>query len=261
MKETMRLRMLLAYDGSEFDGWQSQREGNAVQDHLEKAFAAVLGKTVRVHGSGRTDAGVHALAQVAHADVPSKITAARWREALNGNLPRGIRVRKTTRARGDFHARFSASGKIYQYRIWNATYLHPLERGRAWHVPWRIDRRLLAEALAAFEGEHDFASFSAKRGKEPENTVRYLKRARVKSQGELLTLTFEGDGFLYKMVRMLVGGGIRVACGREPMEWLGHHLENPVPGKARYCAPPEGLYLVRVLYGEKVKRGNQARRS
>src|SRR6476646_884246 len=130
-----RLKLIVAYDGAPFSGWQSQADRNGVQDHLERAFAQICSAPVRVHGAGRTDAGVHALAQCAHADLPERrYNADRWRSALNGVLPTSIRIMRCRFVSESFHARFSAKGKIYRYRIWNDEVLPPLESGRAWHV-------------------------------------------------------------------------------------------------------------------------------
>ena len=141
-----RLRFTVAYDGAPFAGWQSQASGNTIQDHLEKSFATVARQDVRVHGAGRTDAGVHALAQCAHVDLSSaSIPAWQWIEALNGALPPAIRVLSCRYVSTEFHARFSAKGKVYRYRIWNAKVLPPLEFGRAWHVHTPLDFVAMSE--------------------------------------------------------------------------------------------------------------------
>src|SRR5881398_1496449 len=130
-----RLKLIIAYDGAPFSGWQSQSHRNTVQDHVERAFERVRGKPTRVHGAGRTDAGVHALAQCAHVDLPAqRYSSDRWVCALNGVLPPTIRIMQCRFVPESFHARFSAKGKIYRYRIWNADVLPPLENGRAWHI-------------------------------------------------------------------------------------------------------------------------------
>src|SRR5579862_2354068 len=212
MSDLLRLRMVIAYDGRPFRGWQSQATKDAVQDHLEAAFANTLGEPVSVQGSGRTDAGVHALAQVAHADVPAaRLEVTAWQGALNNFLPPEIRVLRVTRAAPDFHSRFDARGKIYTYRLWNASYLHPLEIGRVWHMPSALDLEVLQAGMLLLEGKHDFAGFAANRapGFAAEDTVRTLRRITLTHRGELLTLRFEGDGFLYKMVRLLTGTLVR----------------------------------------------------
>jgi tRNA pseudouridine38-40 synthase len=244
-----RLLLTIAYDGRTFAGWQSQPNRNGVQDHVEAALAKILDRPARIHGAGRTDAGVHALAQVAHADVPAKrLPAATWRFALNANLPSGIRIIACRRVSREFHARFSAKGKVYRYRIWNTEIFHPLEVGRAWHVPQRLDADDLMIYAGFFCGQHDFASFAANRGTPPETTVRNLHKIQVRRQGSLVTLEFTGDGFLYRMVRMLTGSLVQVALGRKDVGWLKELLRVPGKEKTHHTAPAEGLYLVRVLY-------------
>jgi tRNA pseudouridine38-40 synthase len=246
---TERLRLTIAYDGREFAGWQSQPNRNAIQDHIEAALVKILDRAARVHGAGRTDAGVHALAQVAHVDVPAKrLPTATWRVALNANLPSGIRIIACRQVPGEFHARFSAKGKVYRYRIWNAETFHPLEVGRAWHVPQRLDVAKLDAYAAFFRGEHDFASFAANRGTPPETTVRNLQRIQVRRQGALVTLELSGNGFLYRMVRMITGSLVQVALGRRDPDWVKELLREPGKEKTHHTAPAEGLYLVRVRY-------------
>lgn len=241
----MRLKLLIAYDGQRFLGWQSQVGGNTVQDHLEKAFAALCGQRIIVHGSGRTDAGVHALAQCAHADVErSPLTD--WVAAINAHLPREIRVLKCSRVPSTFHARFSAKGKIYVYRIWNSPVQSPFEVGRSWHFPGPLDIPVLKACALTLTGTHDFASFAANRGKPVADTVRSISRIDVRHSGPLITLTFEGNGFLYKMVRLLTGSLIRCAQHRADPEWLHDLLALKL--KTSFAAPAEGLYLKRVLY-------------
>jgi tRNA pseudouridine38-40 synthase len=251
MSPTLRLRLLIAYDGRPFRGWQSQATKDAVQDHLEAAFARTIGEKVSVQGSGRTDAGVHALAQVAHADVPAeRLAVEAWRGALNNFLPPEIRVLRVTRAAAEFHARFDARGKIYTYRIWNETYLHPLEIGRAWHMPSSLDLEILRTGADLYVGRHDFAGFAANRsaGYAAENTVRTIHRVALTQRGHLLTLRFEGDGFLYKMIRLLTGTLVRCAQGRAELDFIRDLLAAQGARKTSFAAPADGLYLTKVLY-------------
>lgn len=250
---TERIKLTVAYDGGPFAGWQSQAGGNGVQDHIEAAFLAVGGVRLRIHGSGRTDAGVHATGQVAHADVPrGGLAPATWQAALNANLPSGIRIIGASRVRGGesgFHARFSAKAKRYTYRLWNAPFMHPLEIGRAWYVPRELDLPALREAAALLVGRHDFARFTAKRrGQVPSGTVRTIHRIAVQKRGPLITLVFEGDGFLYKMVRLLTGTIVRVAEGRAPVSYITDLLSPDVRARTHFMAVAEGLYLSRVFY-------------
>jgi tRNA pseudouridine38-40 synthase len=243
----MRLRLIIAYDGGPYAGWQSQAASNAVQDVLEAAFRKIAGAHISVHGSGRTDAGVHALGQCAHADVSNAMSPADWQRALNAQLPPTIRIVKSHHAAPDFHARFSAKGKVYRYLIRNDAILPPHEFGRAWHVPQGLEIESLHRAIELLCGRHDFAAFCANRGRAVEDTVRTIRKIAFSRRGGLIILTFEGDGFLYKMVRMLTAAIVRIAQRREGLASLQARLRNGAP-KWNHVAPPEGLYLVRVLY-------------
>jgi len=244
----MRIRLAIAYDGAPFAGWQSQAGGNTVQDTVESALARIAQSPVRLHGAGRTDAGVHALAQVAHFDTPedSRMGLVEWRRALNGILPPTVRVLRAAKAAADFHARFDAKGKVYSYDIWTGGVLPPHLFRRAWHMPQPLDPEALRGTLRMFVGRHDFRPFAANRGAHVADTVRRIKGIRVAHSGQLLRLTFEGDGFLYKMVRMLAGAGVRVAIGRESHAAIREILDGA--GKWTHVAPADGLYLVRVRY-------------
>ena len=246
-----RLRFVVAYDGGRFAGWQSQKNGNTIQDFLERAFETVTRHPVRVHGAGRTDAGVHALAQSAHADLPARTLAPhQWVAALNTSLPPTIRVLRSRYASAAFHARFSAKGKTYRYRIWNDSVLPPLEHGRAWHVPVPLDLSAVAAEAEAFVGTHDFASFAANRGKPGEETVRTIDTVRLRRSGKCVALEFSGDGFLYKMVRLMVGALVRRGHGKAAAGEIALRLRagSPTPEAARLVAPASGLFLVRVRY-------------
>ena len=244
-----RLKMIVAYDGRGFAGWQSQSHRNTIQDHIERAFERVGGKPVRVHGAARTDAGVHALAQCAHVDpADNRLQAPRWTRALNARLPPAIRVRRCGYVSNDFHARLSAKGKVYRYRICFAPVLPPFEYGRAWHVTRPIDLRILKRAARVFIGTHDFAAFAANRGKPEKSTIRTIYSVRVSRNGPCVTIDFDGNGFLYKMVRLIVGSLVRCAVGKLSTEDLANRLASAETGSARFAAPAEGLFLVRVRY-------------
>jgi tRNA pseudouridine38-40 synthase len=248
MERFERLKLTIAYDGRPFSGWQSQLNRNGVQDHLKEAFFEILSRPVIVHGAGRTDAGVHAFAQVAHVEVPNRKYALRtWMAALNAHLPGEIRVIKCGRVHGGFHAQYSAVGKVYTYRIWNDTFHHPLELGRSWHIAQSLDPNALRSAGDRFIGTHDFASFSANR-RVAENTTRTIYYIRIQRRTELLTVQFAANGFLYRMVRMLMGSMAKVASGRKSVEWIDRLLSEPGKQKANFTAPPEGLYLLKVIY-------------
>lgn len=260
-----RLKLIIAYDGTPFAGWQSQSHRNTIQDHVERAFERVLGKAARVHGAGRTDAGVHALAQCAHVDLPDeRLSAARWSDALNALLPPTIRVLRCQYVSNDFHAQLSAKGKIYRYRIWLSSVLPPFEYGRAWHIPRPVDLTILRRAARQFVGTHDFAGFAANRGKsgrrgdtyssrraageQEKSTIRTIYSVRVRKTGPCVTIEFDGDGFLYKMVRLIVGALVKSALGKVRIEDVAARLNSGQVSAPRFAAPAEGLFLVRVRY-------------
>ena len=249
MPESRRLKIVISYDGRDFAGWQSQKQGNTVQDNLEAAFERVCGQRLTVTGSGRTDAGVHALGQCAHVDVPAaRFVADRWLKALNGVLPQTIRILRARFVPKSFHARFSAKGKVYRYRIISGLVRPPLEIGRAWHIEGLLDRDLLGRAAELFRGRHDFAAFAANRGKEERSTMRTVEYVRVASRRDLIELELLANGFLYKMVRLMVGSIARCAMGKESLQSIEMRLERPLRVANRFVAPAAGLYLVRVRY-------------
>jgi len=240
--------MIVAYDGAPFAGWQSQSHGNTIQDHLERALKRVAGRPTRVHGAGRTDAGVHALAQCAHVDVGKLLTPARWTEALNALLPPTIRVMRCRYVSNEFHARISAKGKIYRYRIWSAPVLPPFEYSRAWHMTRPLDLNVLKRAANHFPGTHDFVGFAANRGKTEESTIRTIHSVRVRQKGPCVTIEFDGNGFLYKMVRLMVGSLVKCALGKMKIEEIAARVHSAQVESTRFAAPAEGLFLVRVRY-------------
>ena len=223
-----RIRFTAAYDGRPYLGWQSQPGGRTVQDVLERAFSGLFGTPCRIHGSGRTDAGVHALGQVTHAEY----------------VPPG------------FHARFSATGKTYRYCISRAPILNPFDAGLAWHRPlaWSVD--ILEQAVHLFRGTHDFTAFAALRGNEPRPIPegyfrRTITQTQVAQTGEHVFITFTGTGFLYKMVRLMTGAAHEAARGKITLEELARLINAPLPDdKSPFCAPPDGLTLMRVHYPE-----------
>ena len=251
----MRLKLTIAYDGRPYLGWQSQAGGNTVQDILNGALEAVAKQPLRLQGSGRTDTGVHALGQTAHFDAPdgSNMNPYNWVPALNTKLPATIRVTACEEMPPDFHARFSATGKTYRYDVCTDPVLPPLKAGLAWHLPRLLDADALAQALALFQGTHDFHAFAAYRGNEQGDTdyIRTIHAAVLETLPDGYRITFSGNGFLYKMARMLTGSAIKAAQGRLRLDDLANLLDQPpgLPhGKAPLCAPADGLYLESVRY-------------
>ncbi|NNE91268.1 MAG: tRNA pseudouridine(38-40) synthase TruA [Verrucomicrobiales bacterium] len=249
-----RFCLTIAYDGRSFEGWQSQPGGNTIQDRLEAAIQSICPEIDTVQGSGRTDAGVSADGQVAHFDAPANwsMTAEHWQRAINTQLPPTIRIMKTQEVSGGFHARFSPESKTYCYEIWTGPVLPPTLAGLAWHRPSIGDLQAFQESISSFEGTHDFRAFAATRkdGKDDRrNTVRTISEATVEKEGDLLSISVTGNGFLYKMVRFLVGSAAEVARGKLRRERIEDLLKSGgETGKAPFCAPSEGLRLVKVRY-------------
>ncbi len=251
-----RFLLTLAYDGRIFEGWQSQAGGNTVQDRLLGALQTICPEVVGVHGAGRTDAGVSALAQQAHFDAPgsASLDCDSWPQALNANLPLQIRVMNCEVVDPEFHARFHALGKTYRYRLFVGDVLPPLEVGLAWHVKGDLDRERLKAAAQLFAGSHDFRAFSANRGdgkdetRNAERTIHSVEVVEIADKS-LIDLRFVGEGFLYKMVRFLAGSVVRCAQGKLALSEVERLLVGvEFSEKAPFCAPADGLLLETVAY-------------
>lgn len=250
-----RFRITIAYDGQHYSGWQRQPAAPTVQELIEGALTLVSGggELVRVHGSGRTDAGVHALGQVAHFDAKegSSLNEQAWIRALNVHLPPSIRIMDCEPVADDFHARFGAQSKTYAYHIFHAAVLPPHLAGRAWHLFGELDYAIIEQGLKELAGRHDFAAFAANRGDASDDSSRErtIFAANLTVDHHELTLRMKGDGFLYKMVRLLTGALVRCAQGRAELEWFERLLHEPGQcAKATFCAPADGLFLERVDY-------------
>ena len=190
MAETFKFKLVIAYDGTNYEGWQVQKTGIGVQQRVEEALQKLFSGAGRLHGSSRTDTGVHALGMVAHVEIPRRefrMPVRKLALAINSFLPEDIRVLTASRAPAKFHARFDAAGKQYRYLVWNHTAMNPLLRTQAWHVPMPLDFKIMAGAARAIVGKHDFKSFAANRGYEMETTVRTVTRCEVRRQGRLFT--------------------------------------------------------------------------
>ena len=251
--EKKKFKLVIAYDGAAYQGWQVQRIGTGVQEKVEAVLARYFPSQPRAHSSSRTDTGVHALGMVAHFEVPKaelKMPVARLAIALNAFLPDDIRVLSAVRAPGKFHARFNATGKQYRYFVWNHVAMNPLLRGRAWHVPRKLDSAAMRAAAKLFVGKHDFKSFAATHNYEMESTVRTLTRCDLKKSGMNLTVIIEGDGFLYKMCRGIVGTLVQVGYGKFPPEEIKVMLAKTDRTAAGMSAPAHGLVLWKVFYGK-----------
>lgn len=243
-----RYKCIISYDGSGFSGYQVQPNKRTVQSEVEAALAKMhKGCQVKVVGSGRTDAGVHAKGQVIHFDSPLSIPEEKWVIALNSLLPDDISIQTIELTSESFHARFNTIGKEYRYDLLNSTIRDPFGRKYAYHYPYKLDLAAIKEASNYLLGTHDFTSFCSAKT-EVEDKVRTIESIDLTMEGELFTFRFVGNGFLYNMVRILVGTLLEVGSGeRKPAEIKGILAEKDrrMAGKT---APPQGLYLWQVFY-------------
>jgi tRNA pseudouridine38-40 synthase len=254
------LKLTLSYDGSDFAGWQVQPDSPTVQGTLASAIGRITGEKVLPQGSGRTDAGVHALAQVATFVTDSPVPTVNFVKALNDILPASIRVTAVEEAAADFHARKSAQAKTYRYRIYRAAICPPFLARYVWHYPYPLDEAAMARAAVLIEGEHDFTSFAAvdpERGyskdgweERPVSNIRRIFSSqwqREQNEDEFI-YTVKGSGFLHHMVRNLVGTLILVGKGTLRPEDISRILQARDRSAAGATAPASGLYLVNVEY-------------
>ena len=247
----VRVRLVVAFEGTRYQGWQTQKSGQGVQELIEIALRRLFPGAGPLHGSSRTDTGVHALGLVAHVDIPAvewRMTPRKLVLALNAHLPEDIRIFRASRAHPAFHARFHAAGKEYRYRIWNAPAMNPLLTRMAWHLPRSLDVAAMRQAAGHFIGRHDFASFTSNPGYARATTVRTLTACEVRRRGPEITVRIVGDGFLYRMCRGIAGTLAQVGLHRVSPNDIPSILQRKDRRVAGMTAPPEGLVLWRVHY-------------
>jgi tRNA pseudouridine38-40 synthase len=241
-------KLTIAYRGTEFSGWQRQSEKRTVQECVEIALEKIWGEKIGLQGSGRTDTGVHALGQVASFNAPRRHAATALQRAINANLPRDVRVVRCRLVEPSFHARFDALGKTYRYLIWNHPVQDPFTWDTHWHVPRPLDLAAMRKAARHLMGRHDFATFTSNPGYERETTVRHMRRVSLAAQGAVVSFHFTADGFLYRMVRNLVGALVKVGHGRISGGEFAEIFHARSRSRAPATAPAAGLYLMRVMY-------------
>jgi len=244
----MRYKLNIAYEGSSFGGWQVQTNAESVQGHIQKALSTLIQKPITIHGSGRTDAGVHALGQVAHFDIDElDYSLDTMRYKLNGLLSEEIRILSVEEVDPEFHARYSAKGKTYHYHIHLDPVLNPFEKNYCHHQKGKCDVYLLKHAVKFFEGEHDFTSFTCE-ADPTKSAIRTIYSINFIQRDDGITLEFHGSGFLYKMIRNIVGTLLDIARGKIPLEDLESIFEKKDRRFAGTAAPAKGLFLMEVHY-------------
>jgi len=243
----LRWKCVCAYDGGPFAGWQSQVGSVAIQDKIETRLAEIFCTPIRIHGSGRTDAGVHALGQVFHFDADWKHGEERFLTAIRVGLPREIQLRSLHAVRPDFHARLDASGKRYEYRV-HVGDADPFVRRYCWPIYRSLDCDAMRAAAAILRGEHDFRAFTVLNGPARDDTVRNLSRLDIVRTGRRFRIIAEADGFLYKMARSLVGVLVAVGENRLTSQRVAEILQGSTRTAEVQTAPAQGLFLVKVFY-------------
>lgn len=260
--DTLKFKLIIAYDGAAYQGWQVQKIGTGVQEKVEDAIGKLFASKPRLHSSSRTDTGVHALGMAAHFELARaefKMPVRQLALAINARLPDDIRVLSAVRAAKKFHARFDATGKQYRYLVWNHAAMNPLLRHTAWQVPRKLDFAAMRQAAAMLVGRHDFRSFTANRGDNLEDAVRRLTRCDVRRRGAEVTFIIEGDGFLYKMCRGIVGTLVQIGYGRFPASEIKTMLAQKNRTVAGMNAPAHGLVLWKVFYSKQRRKAAKGR--
>ncbi|WP_026834496.1 tRNA pseudouridine(38-40) synthase TruA [Eubacterium xylanophilum] len=250
----MRVKLVIAYDGTNYHGWQIQNNGETIQGKIVEAIKSVTGQLVEVIGASRTDAGVHAYGNVAIFDIESRIPAEKFAGALNSYLPDDIRIVESSLVTDDFNPRFVKGVKTYEYRIFNAPYDLPTITGHSQYVRYDMDTELMRKAATEFVGEHDFSAFCSA-GSQVKSKVRNVRSVEILSEkvdyardAKLIRIRVTGDGFLYNMVRIMAGTLVEIGCGRRSIGDLREALKTGERTKAGRTAPAKGLTLMEIKY-------------
>ena len=245
----MNIKVVLEYDGSDFSGWQQQTGSRSVEAELKRALRELTGIDHKVYGAGRTDAGAHALGQVASFQLQGSLMPGRVMGALNAKLPADVSVVDAEVVPDGFHARYSARWRRYRYRFLDRVARPALDRHRCWHVPGRLDEVAMAEAVKPLEGRHDWTSYCSA-SELAASRVRTMRSAKVRRAGEFVELELEAEGFLRGLVRGIAGALAEVGSGRRPPAWVGEVLAARDRARAAPTAPARGLTLLEVMYSD-----------
>ena len=242
------IKLTIEYDGTEFNGWQAQAKGlRTVQGEIEKALKKIFKSEIRLYGSGRTDAGVHALGQVANFKITAPMPVAVIQKALNSNLPEDVSVTKAEEVPLNFHAQYSAKSKIYRYTILHRASRRAYGRQFCLHFPYKLDLAIMKKEAKSLIGRKDFRSFgSLDKGHGRDNAIRHVTKIDIKKKGDIITIDIEANGFLYKMVRNIVGTLLDVGTGRLPTGSIKKILTKKNRKVASPPAPAHGLCLLKV---------------
>ncbi len=241
------IKLTIEYDGKDFNGWQKQPNRLNIQGEIESAIEEITGEKIELFGSGRTDAGVHSLGQIANFKTNSNLPVEKMAIAINSKLKKSIRVKKAEEVSENFHSRYNCHKKKYRYIINNSSQGSAIYRGLEYHVPQKLDVEKMKKAIKFFEGEYDFKAFKSS-GTSNKNSVRTIYKAEVRQSGERIIIELTGNGFLYNMVRIISGTILEVGLGKIKAEDIPNIIESKDRKRAGKTLPPHGLYLVEVMY-------------
>lgn len=248
-----RIKLVVAYDGTNYRGWQIQKNGETIESMLNRALTELTGEEIHVMGSSRTDSGVHAMGNVAVFDTEARMAADKFSYALNQRLPEDIRIQHSCEVPSDFHPRYQETVKTYEYRILNREFSLPAFRLNTYFTYYALDAERMRQAAAYLLGKHDFQSFCAS-GAQVKTTVRTIYDLQILKDGDLITIRITGDGFLYNMVRIIAGTLIKVGTGEWAPESMRDILEAKDRTKAGPTAPAKGLTLMEIVFKGEKKR-------
>lgn len=242
------IKLTIEYDGGRYQGWQRLGDSDkTIQGKIENILTQITGTKMEIIGSGRTDAGTHAKGQIANFKTDAKITIAEIMDTLNHQLPRDIVIKKIEEVPERFHARYNAKGKKYSYHVWNDVVPSAFERNYSFHYPQELDFAAMNQACLKLMGKHDFIGFSSLK-KTKKSTVRTIDELSIQKDGSLLHFTFVGDGFLYKMVRIIMGTILEIGAGEMSLEAIDEIFESKIRSEAGMTVPSQGLFLEEVYY-------------